>query len=186
MFACLLGPTTHHKSLLALIWHVLHHPLVQKGLEDTLAVNCEQSTSSMVATTTRGHAYSVSRVIEVTACQSVDAVKSLLPDLWFLSLDRQISWLQSWGLPVAHTLWSVLAISTWPAACVGAACVHCALGLTHSFLCCTFCVIFLGLRFSPILVTVICMQLVYVLHVHLLEQAHPTMSYIHLVLWCAT
>ena len=51
------------------------------------------------------------------------------------------------------------------------------------FLCCTrvyFCVIFCGLRCSHILVTVICMQLVYVLH-GALTQARPTMLHIHLV-----
>ena len=42
------------------------------------------------------------------------------------------------------------------------------------FLCfymCVLCVMYCGLRFSYILITVMCMQLLYVLHVHLLRLA---------------
>ena len=66
--ACLLGLTTYHKSLSALILHVLCHVLIQKELEDGKDVNHEQSTSSIATTRTeitRGLAYSESRAIEV-------------------------------------------------------------------------------------------------------------------------
>ena len=55
---------------------MLRHALIQKGLEDSKDVNHEQSTSMATTTTEtpRGLACSVSRVIEVTAWQSVDAV----------------------------------------------------------------------------------------------------------------
>jgi len=46
---------------------------------------------------------------------------------------------------------------------------------------CYFFVIFCGLRFSHILLTVICMQLLHVLHVHSVRPA-PTMSRIHLII----
>ena len=54
------------------------------------------------------------------------------------------------------------------------------LGLTHSSCVVyvfTFCVIFCGLRFSYILITVICMQLVYVLHMHSLRLALQCCAY---------
>ena len=46
MLACLLGPTTYHKSLLALILCILCHALIQTGLEDMNHYD-EQSTSSV-------------------------------------------------------------------------------------------------------------------------------------------
>ena len=45
---------------------------------------------------------------------------------------------------------------------------------------CTFCVTFCGLRFSHILITVVCMQLVHVLHVYSLRlalQCHTFVQY---------
>ena len=79
MFAWILFvPTTYHKSLPALILDILHHALIQKKLEKRVEdVNLEQSTSLMATTrteTTHGLTYLVSRVTEVTAWQSVDAV----------------------------------------------------------------------------------------------------------------
>ena len=76
MFACLLaclpGPTSYHKSLPALILHILRY-------SKRAQVNSEQSTSSMVTTRTemeiiRGLTYSVPRAIEVTAWKSDNAV----------------------------------------------------------------------------------------------------------------
>ena len=75
LLACLLGPTTYRKSLLALILHIC---CLKKGSKIAVeVVNHEQSTFSMVTTrmeTIRGLSYSVSRVTEVTTWQSVDAV----------------------------------------------------------------------------------------------------------------
>ena len=72
LLACLPGPTSYHKSLPALILHVLRYA-------KRAQVNREQFTSSMVTTRTeteitRGLTYSVSRAIEVTAWQSDNAV----------------------------------------------------------------------------------------------------------------
>ena len=75
VYACLLGLITYRESLPARILRVVS-ALIQKGLKDSKDMNHEQSTS-MAATrteTTRGLTCSVSRVIEVTAWQSVDAV----------------------------------------------------------------------------------------------------------------
>jgi len=81
-------------------------------------------------------------------------------------------------LPVAHApkrwLSSVHAISTWPAACAGPACVqqNALARPDHSssvVQVCTFCVIFCGLRFSRIPMTVMSEQLVHTLHVHSLR-----------------
>ena len=78
LLACLLGPTTYRKSLLALILHIWCHALIQKGSRIAVeVVNHEQSIFSMATTrmeTIRGLTSSVSRVTEVTAWQSVDAV----------------------------------------------------------------------------------------------------------------
>ena len=78
LLACLLGLTTYHKSLPALILHIWCHALIQKGSRIAVeVVNHEQSIFSMATTrmeTIRGLTSSVSRVTEVTAWQSVDAV----------------------------------------------------------------------------------------------------------------
>ena len=172
MFA-LLGPTTYLKSLPALNLLVLHHAVIQKGLKDSyVAINCEQTTSSMATTTTCGLTYSVSRAIEVTAWQSVDSV--------FLCCLTHGSchWTQiSSGYTAMGATGSACPLICpchlhMTATCAGPACVPHALGLTHSSCVvhvCMFCVIFCGFRFSDILVTVLCMQLVYVLHVHSLR-----------------
>ena len=47
---------------------------------------------------------------------------------------------------------------------------------------CVLCVVYCGLRFSYILITVVCMQLLYVLHVHLLRLTPQIMSCICLVI----
>ena len=77
--------------------------------------------------TTHGLTYSVARVIEVTAWQSVDAVFHC-----YLAVDPVtglLSWLQRWELPVAHgKRWLHLSmLSPQPTACAGPACVQHAL-----------------------------------------------------------
>ena len=144
-------------------------------------MNHEQSTSSMMKTrteTTHGLTYSVSRVIGVTAWQSVNAfcLRCLT--------HGSCHWTQipsgycdgaTGRLCQKRWLSSVHAISTWPAACAGPACVQHALARPDSqpscvVHVCTF-VIFCDLRFSHILITVICMQRVHVLHLHSLRLA---------------
>jgi len=78
VYACLLACldwslTVSHFQLL---FCMLRHALIQKGLKDSKDVNHEQPTSMATTRTetTRGHACSVSRVVEVTTWQSVDAV----------------------------------------------------------------------------------------------------------------
>jgi len=72
---CLLGLTTYRKSLLTLILHVFKEgSRIVHIVED---VNHEQSTSLMATArmeTTHELTYSVSRAIEVTTWQSVDAI----------------------------------------------------------------------------------------------------------------
>ena len=73
-------------------------------------------------------------------------------------------------------LWSVHAVSTWPEACAGPACVQHTLAmhdLTVPMLyVCVLFVIFCGLRFSHIVNIVLCMHLVHVLHVYVYAHVH--------------
>ena len=97
---------------------------------------------------------------------------SLLPDSRFLSLDPQILLATAMRANGGAGPLICPCHLHMTATCAGPACVPHALGLTHSSCVvhvCTFCVIFCGLRFNDILVTVLCMQLVYVLHVHSLR-----------------
>ena len=76
LLACWLGLTTYHKSLPALILHILHHALIQKGLGDDRrepwTVYLLDGKTTME--TTHGLTYSVARATEVTTWQSVAAV----------------------------------------------------------------------------------------------------------------
>ena len=142
--------------------------LIQR-VEDT---NREQSSSSTIRTETIHRlSYSVTRVIGVAACQSVNAVCHC-----FLSCDScaevtgPISCAysdrgQCMSKKMARLLSSVHVIYTWPATCAGPVCVQ-QLGLTH----CTFCVIFCGLiEVIYFLITVMRMQLLHVLHMQLVR-----------------
>jgi len=72
MFAYLDRPLT--VSHFRLLFYAFVSCVNSKRARGYVAVNREQITSSMARTTTRGLTYSLSRAIEVTAWQSVDAV----------------------------------------------------------------------------------------------------------------
>ena len=95
---------------------------------------------------------------------------SLLPDSRFLSLDPQI--LLATAMRAnggAGPLICPCHLHMTCSVCWTILCASC-FRPDSQFLCCTrvyfLCDIFYGLRFSHILVTVICMQIVYILHVH--------------------
>ena len=144
-------------------------------------MNHEQSTSSMATKRTEithGLAYSVSRVIEVTAWQSVSAVCLYSLTHGSCHWTRISSGYSNWGygqhMPkrmafiypcYLHMTCSVCWTSLFAAVLARP---------DSQFLCRTrvyFCVIFCGARFSHILMTVMCIQLVHILHVHSLRLA---------------
>ena len=131
---------------------------------------------AMAMTTTRGLAYSVSRVIEVSAWQSVNAVcfvacmthgschwtvRSLLATaMEATSSTCQKRWLECFHLP-CHI------ISTWLTVCAGPACVQHALARPGSqFLCCTLVYFLCDILWPEVQSQSLCMQLVHILHVH--------------------
>ena len=133
--------------------------------------------------TTHGLTFSVARVIEVTAWQSVNAVCHCCLTHGSQCHWTQISWLQWWGLPVAHGKKDGFICPCYlhmtcsmcrsrTSQCAEPASVQHALARPDSqFLCCTRELLFCDLRFSHILMTVMCIQVVHVLHMHSLSPA---------------
>jgi len=134
MFACLLGPTTYCKSLPGSYFACFASCINSKRARGYVSVNREQSTSSMAMTTTRGLAYSVSRVMEVSAWQSVNAI-CFVACMTHGSCHWTVRSLLATAMEATGStcpLISVYAISTWPAVWAGPACVHHALARPDS------------------------------------------------------
>ena len=153
-------------------------------------MNHEQSTSLMVTTrmeTTHGLTYSVSRAIEVTTWQSVNAICLAWLTVPVTGLRSLLATAMGATCSACQKRWllSVHTISTWPAVCAGPACVHPALARPDSqFPCCTYVYLFCDILWpegqshsdnSHMHVTGLCFACA-------LAQACPTVSCIHLVL----
>ena len=113
------GPSTYRKSLPALILRVLRHALIQKPLWE-LKHQHGQSSSLMATTkteTTRWLTYSVARVIDIIAWQSVDTIclccltHGVCVSHWTPTSSHNST------MEVARVLWSVHAISMTCSVC---------------------------------------------------------------------
>ena len=138
--------------------------------------------------TTHGLTYSVAKAIGVTVWKSVDSIcHCCLTRVSCVEVTEPIFSGYSDGASACQKRWLECFRLSMPSPCdlqcvlYQPVCSMLKLGLTHSSCVvhmCTFCVILCGLRFSYILMTVMCVQLLNVLHVNSLRLAPQFCAFI--------